>query len=120
MRLTLLAFLFSLSALAQSKQPLVWHFLINRPHAGILLGNGTQGLMVWGGGRQLNITIGRAGFWDHRGGNEFSTKTTFQDVKRLLQAGDEAGIKKAFDIPKNKDVGFGHPQQLGGGRLEIT
>lgn len=105
---------------AQPAQPLVWHFPITRPHTGILLGNGTQGLMVWGGDRQLNITIGRAGFWDHRGGNEFTAKTTYQDVKRLLQAGDYAGIKQAFAIPKTGDQGFGHPQQLGGGRLEIT
>ncbi|AQG81860.1 hypothetical protein AWR27_22690 [Spirosoma montaniterrae] len=81
--------------------------------------------MIWGRDRQLNITIGRAGFWDHRGGNEFtagrpSGKTTYQDVKRLLQAGDYDGIKRAFAMPKTGDQGFGHPQQLGGGRLEIT
>ncbi len=104
----------------QQPKPLNWPFPINRPHTGILLGNGTQGLMVWGGGRQLNITIGRAGFWDHRGGNEFSAKTTFADVKRMLQAGDYAGVKTAFAIPKNGDQGFGRPQQLGGGRLELT
>ncbi|WP_139361679.1 glycoside hydrolase family 95-like protein [Spirosoma sp. 209] len=105
---------------AQPTQPLVWHFPITRPHTGILLGNGTQGLMVWGTTRQLNITVGRAGFWDHRGGNEFTAKTTYQDVKRLLQAGNYAGIKEAFAIPKTGDQGFGRPQQLGGGRLEIT
>jgi len=99
---------------------LTWNFPITRPHTGILLGNGTQGLMVWGKDRQLNITVGRAGFWDHRGGNEFSARTTFADVKRMLQAGDEAGIRQAFDVPKTGDQGFGHPQQLGGGRLEIT
>ncbi len=120
MKTTLFACLLTLSALAQPAQRLVWHFPITRPHTGILLGNGTQGLMVWGGGRQLNITIGRAGFWDHRGGNEFTAKTTYQDVKRLLQAGDYDGIKRAFAIPKTGDQGFGHPQQLGGGRLEIT
>lgn len=120
MKQFLLACLLSVPAFAQPTRPLVWHFPITRPHTGILLGNGTQGLMVWGGGRQLNITIGRAGFWDHRGGNEFSTKTTYQDVKRLLQAGDYDGIKRAFAIPKTGDPGFGHPQQLGGGRLEIT
>ncbi len=105
---------------AQPAQPLVWHFPITRPHTGILLGNGTQGLMVWGEGRTLNITIARAGFWDHRGGNEFTAKTTYQDVKRLLQAGDYKGIRQAFAIPKTADGGFGHPQQLGGGRLVIT
>lgn len=105
---------------AQPAHPLVWHFPITRPHTGILLGNGTQGLMVWGEGRTLNITIARAGFWDHRGGNEFTAKTTYQDVKRLLQAGDYKGIREAFAIPKTGDQGFGHPQQLGGGRLVIT
>jgi alpha-L-fucosidase 2 len=110
----------SLGLLAQPARPLVWHFPISRPHAGILLGNGTQGLMVWGADRTLNITVGRAGFWDHRGGNDFTAKTTYQDVKKLLQAGNYAGIKTAFATPKTGDQGFGHPQQLGGGRLEIT
>lgn len=105
---------------AQPAQPLVWHFPITRPHTGILLGNGTQGLMVWGEGRTLKITVARAGFWDHRGGNEFSARTTYQDVKRLLQAGDYRGIRDAFAVPKTGYQGFGHPQQLGGGRLEIT
>ncbi|MGF7218460.1 hypothetical protein GGR92_004637 [Spirosoma lacussanchae] len=68
--------------------------------------------MVWGTTRQLTITVGRAGFWDHRGGNEFTAKTTYQDVKRLLRAGNYAGIKEAFAIPKTGDQGFGCAQQL--------
>ncbi len=99
---------------------LSWPFPVHRTHAGILMGNGVQGLMIWGEGRQLNITIGRAGFWDHRGGNEFSARTTFAEVKKLLQAKDEAGIKKVFELPKTSDQGLGHPQQMGGGRLELT
>lgn len=115
----LLLFIMSAHAL-MARKPLLWDFPITRPHTGILLGNGTQGLLIWGSDRTLKITVGRAGFWDHRGGNEFSARTTFQDVKRLLQAGDEGGINKAFEIPKTGDQGFGHPQQLGGGRLEMT
>lgn len=124
-RLNLLAlgltvFFARLNALAQP-QPLTWKFPILRPHAGVLLGNGTQGLMVWGEGRTLKITIGRAGFWDHRGGNEFSARTTFQDVKRMLQANDEAGIRAAFAVPeKGGAPNLGRPQQIGGGRLEIN
>ncbi len=101
-------------------QPLRWDFPIRRPHAGVLLGNGVQGLMVWGADNQLNITVGRAGFWDRRGGNAFSTRTTFKDVRRMLEAKDEAGLKKAFEVPDKADKGLGHPQQLGGGRIEIT
>lgn len=120
LRLTAFLLLLAITALAQP-QPLTWPFPILRPHAGVLLGNGTQGLMIWGEGRTLNITIGRAGFWDHRGGNEFSTRTTFQDVRRMLQAGDEAGIKAAFAVPEKTGApNLGHPQQIGGGRLQIT
>ncbi len=97
-----------------------WQFPVRRTHAGALMGNGTQGLMVWGGDRTLNVTVGRAGFWDHRGGNEFSTRTKFGEVKKLLQAKDEESIKKVFELPKTGDQGLGHPQQLGGGRLELT
>ncbi|MCU0353005.1 MAG: hypothetical protein MUD08_04580 [Cytophagales bacterium] len=99
---------------------LVWQFPLNRPHTGVLLGNGTQGLMVWGKDNQLNITIGRAGFWDHRGGNEFSARTTYQEVKRLLEAKDEAGLRKVFEVPKKSEDQPKEPRQIGGGRLEIT
>jgi alpha-L-fucosidase 2 len=111
-----------LSTLLLSAQPpsLRWEFPLLRPHAGMLLGNGVQGLLVWGREGQLNITIGRAGFWDRRGGNAFSTRTTFQDVRRMLEAKDETGLKKAFEVADKADKGLNHPQQLGGGRLELT
>lgn len=60
-------------------------FPINRTHAGVLLGNGVQGLMVWGGGSVLNITVGHASFWDHRGGNDFVSRANFAQVKNLVQ-----------------------------------
>ena len=120
LRLTALGFFYASLAFAQPT-PLTWHFPILRPHAGVLLGNGTQGLMIWGEGNTLKITIGRAGFWDHRGGNEFSTRTTFQDVKRMLLAGDEKGITAAFAVPeKEGKPNLGQPHQIGGGRLEIA
>lgn len=84
----------------RSPRILTWTFPLNRPHAGLLLGNGTQGLMVWGTGRQLCVTIGRAGFWDHRGGNEFTTRITFRRLRALLEAGDEAGVRVAFGSEK--------------------
>ena len=102
-----------------SGKMLRWDFPLPRTHTGVLMGNGTQGLMVWGGGRQLNITLGRAGFWDHRGGNDFSARTNFNEVKRLLQQGDEVGLRKAFDMDDSKDYVVHRPHQVGGGRMEI-
>ncbi len=111
-------------AFAQSghqPQALHWDFPLTRVHTGMLLGNGTQGLMVWGEGNELRVTVGRAGFWDHRGGNDFSTRITYPELKRLLETGDEAGLRAAFAVPEKEGApDFGRPQQLGGGRLTLT
>ncbi len=103
----------------QAQKNLSWHFPVKRTHAGALIGNGTQGLMIWGEGNTLKITIGRAGFWDHRGGNDFSTKTTFQEVKKMLEANDEQALRKAFAEPQKSENSPRRPYQIGGGRLEI-
>ncbi|MDW8307818.1 MAG: hypothetical protein RMK20_00440 [Verrucomicrobiales bacterium] len=94
-----------------------WHFPLPRTHTGVLLGNGIQGLMVWGE-TSLNVTVGHAGFWDHRGGNVAIEKTTFAEVRRLLEAGDLAGVKALFANPSAEPGRSPRPQQLGGGRLE--
>jgi len=99
--------------------PLTWYFPLPRTHTGILLGNGVQGLMIWGTGNTLNITVGRAGFWDRRGGNDFSARTTYQEVKRLLEAKDDAGLKKVFEVPQKAPNLPKEPQQVGGGRVEL-
>ncbi len=109
---------------AQSASPtskeLHWQFPLPRTHTGMLLGNGVQGLMIWGEDSQLNITIGRAGFWDHRGGNSFSASTTYQEVRRLLEAKDEAGLRERFAGPDKPEGSPERPYQIGGGRLEIS
>ncbi|CAH0995382.1 hypothetical protein EMA8858_01503 [Emticicia aquatica] len=107
--------------IAQINKKITWDFPLPRTHTGILLGNGTQGLMVWGKDNLLNITIGRAGFWDHRGGNDFSVRVNYNGLKKLLQNNQQDSIKHAFEVPKlpNANPSFGQPRQIGGGRLEI-
>ena len=91
-----------------------WDFPLPRCHTGIPLGNGVQGLLIWGG-ETLCITIARAGFWVHRQGKPFQSNATYRDVKRLVEARDEEALCHLF-------VGDGsaRPFQLGGGRLEIA
>ena len=118
---TALFFVHFLQALADhpNRPVLTWDFPLKRTHTGILLGNGVQGLMVWGYNNQLNITIGRAGFWDHRGGNDFASRTTYEQVKELLYNQDQDGLTEAFRVD-DPDPGMPQrPQQIGGGRLEI-
>jgi hypothetical protein len=49
---------------------LTWEFPLPEPGAGVLMGNGTMGLMVW---REagLNLTVSRNGFRDRRAGATF-------------------------------------------------
>ncbi|MDZ7608170.1 MAG: hypothetical protein U5K79_21910 [Cyclobacteriaceae bacterium] len=104
----------------QQQNLLLWEFPLPRTHTGALLGNGVQGLMVWGADNKLNITIGRAGFWDRRGGNKALSKITYHQLKDMLYGGNEEAIKAAFGIPEVAEPGQPtRPHQIGGGRLEI-
>lgn len=107
----------SSSNLIDMAQPrsLHWSFPLPRTHTGILLGNGVQGLMIWGT-HSLNLTVGRAGFWDHRGGNAFASRTTYKEIRRLLEAGDESTLQQIFANPDSSQL---RPQQIGGGRIEF-
>ena len=98
---------------------LSWNFPLPRPHCGIALGNGTQGVLVWGD-RFLCLTIARAGFWDHRGGHPFATDATFPRVRAALEANDEAAIQELFVPGAGADESAPRrPFQIGGARLEL-
>jgi hypothetical protein len=96
--------------------PLIWHFPLRRPHTGVALGNGIQGLLVWGADT-LRLTVARAGFWDHRNGHDIPPGTTFAGVRQALEKENDAALAALF--PK-RAPGAAFPQQFGGGRLELS
>ena len=61
-------------------QPLITHFLLPSPQCGPTLGNGLQGLLVWGE-TTLRLTVARADLWDHCGGQAMLATTTFTTVR---------------------------------------
>jgi len=74
-----------------------WNFPLKRPHTGLMLGNAKTGLLAWGEGSQLRITIGRADLWDHRGGMaDWTSKQNFKSIRACLEANDAKGIKEIF------------------------
>lgn len=103
--------------IAIQRHGLTWDFPLSRPHCGVPLGNGRVGLLIWGEADRLCCTVARAGFWDRRGGNPFTTRTTYAAVRSFVEAGDEAGLRAAF---AEQSVGPDRPIQLGGGDLVCT
>ncbi len=83
-------------------------YLLSRPfplpsiQSGAALGNGSLGVLLWGGKNELNITFGCASLWDHRGGVVWSKKQNFQALRELLLRKDEDGIKEMF-APNTKE-----------------
>jgi hypothetical protein len=53
--------------------------------------------MVWGGGRTLRITVGRADFWDHRGGLHWTPKQSYRNIRSCLEKRDEASLRSLFE-----------------------
>ncbi len=96
-----------------------WVFPLPRTHTGMLLGNGTFGCMVWGEANVLRITVGRADFWDRRGGLPWTDAMNYSAIRTLLEAKDQQGLERLF--PNNPQV-RGEPRRpsiLPIGRIEL-
>ncbi len=97
-----------------------WEFPLPRTHTGLLLGNATTGLMIWGQDNLLKITIGRADLWDHRGGMTWKACQNFADIRKHLEANDEASLRALFVTDTENQPGQPHrPSVIPVGRVDI-
>jgi len=103
----------------EEKNILSWDFPIQRCHAGVPMGNGKQGLLIWGEDSILKITIAHAGFWDRRGGMELDSNLVYSKIRNLLEAKNEEKLKEIFGYKKVPKTNI-RPRQFGGGLIQIT
>lgn len=94
---------------------------IPRWDEGLPLGNGTLGVLVWGEGGTLRLSLDRADLWDLRPaptpiGPVGCEGWTWQRMRELKQAGDHAQHVALFDAPYDQ---VAHPTKLPGGRIEL-
>jgi alpha-L-fucosidase 2 len=94
-----------------------WTFPLPSCHEGVLLGNGLMGVLVWGHAHTLRLTIGRADFWDHRGGLPWSAAMTYPAIRKLLESHDEPGLRALFESAPQDPA---RPTLLPVGRLDLT
>lgn len=90
---------FFLSAQAAVGLPVKWTFPLKGYHEGLPFADARTGVLVWGEGDTVKLTIGRADLWDHRGGGSMPAYT---NVAELVRRGDAAGLKALLrknDVP---------------------
>lgn len=91
-----------------------WGFPIEKAHSGIKLGTPRTGLLVWGGGRELVLSIGVPDLWDHDGGAHWRKEHAYANIRRMLETGDAEAMNRAFFAGGHKT-----PQLLPFGRITL-
>lgn len=67
------------------------------------LGNGLTGALLWGGGRDITITLDRGDLWDLRPTDGYdSDDWNYATIRRLVAAGDHDALVAKFDTPYRK------------------
>ena len=86
-----------------------------------MLGNGYLGLYAWGEGQTLNVSIGCAELWDHRGGMSWTAHQNYHDIKAALLANDEEAINRLFATDNLPEAGIpDRPSLIPLGRIVFT
>lgn len=96
-----------------------WTFPLPRTHTGIPQGNATLGALCWGEANVLKITLGRADFWDHRGGLPWNERMTYAALSDLLARKDQEGLDSLFQNVSPPPGQPRRPSVLPLGRLEL-
>lgn len=96
-------------------------FPLTRPHAGVPLGNGSFGALVWGHDSLINITVSRNDFWDHRNGQYLiNNGISYQKVVEAYNAGDFEAVTALYETCREVNDFAESSTLLPCGRFEIT
>lgn len=97
-------------------------------HEGMPFADGVTGVLVWGGGDTVNLTVGRGDLWDHRGGYSWTEEQNYSNIVSLVRANDVTKLKSLFvrEVPENWNPKGGpwrtryNPYMLPLGRVTLT
>ena len=105
---------------ATDATPVEWIFpRTGTCHEGMAFSDGKTGVLLWGGGETVNLTVGRADLWDHRGGYPWTEEQSYTNIVDAVQKGDVARLSALF----RKETPPGEPRNpymLPLGRAVIT
>ena len=89
-------------------------------HEGIPFADGRTGVLVWGGGDTINLTIGRGDLWDHRGGYAWTDGQSYTNICAAVATRDNDRLKSLFsNEPPPNWGGRYNPYMLPLGRVVV-
>ena len=109
----------ALAAFGAFAETVTWDFpRTGSCHEGIAFGDGKTGVLVWGGGSEIRLTVGRADLWDHRGGYSWTAEQSYTNIVAAVHSGDKDRLYGLFkkDTPKGQPR---NPYMLPLGRVVI-
>lgn len=84
-----------------------WDFpRLGNCHEGMAFADGVTGVLVWGGGDELRLTVGRADMWDHRGGYAWTDAQNYTNIVALWKNGEKDRLLSLF----KKQTPVGEPR----------
>jgi alpha-L-fucosidase 2 len=93
----------------------IWTYPPLKWEQGLLLGNGTMGVMVWGSGDLFCLTIDNNQFWDRSSWKPSDSENfKWRKFKQIIESGKVAEEEKAFQNP-----GTVRPTRIPPSRMEI-
>lgn len=95
------------------RTPLRWH-------DGFPLGNGDLGVMLWGDGAPLALTLDKADLWDLRSDESYldQPEFTYASLRRLVAQGRFSEVDEVFEQRQRRDNPVG-PTKISIGRAEL-
>ena len=110
----------AMAALGSFAEIVTWDFpRTGSCHEGMAFGDGRTGVLVWGGGNEIRLTVGRSDLWDHRGGYPWTDEQSYTNIVAAQRSGDVARLHALF----KKDTPPGEPRNpymLPLGRVVVT
>lgn len=89
-------------------------------HEGIPFADGRTGVLVWGGGDTINLTVGRGDLWDHRGGYAWTDEQSYTNICAAVATRDNDRLKSLFsNEPPPNWGGRYNPYMLPLGRVVV-
>ena len=110
----------ALAAFGAFAEAVTWDFpRTGSCHEGIAFGDGKTGVLVWGGGSEIRLTVGRSDLWDHRGGYAWTAEQSYTNIVAAVHSGDKDRLYGLFkkDTPKGQPR---NPYMLPLGRVVVT